>query len=142
MKRPLPDKVRASMEREADAGLATWKRGDIVAAEKHFLAAWNAVPEPKLEHEFVQAHAWALTTFYRDTGQYDKARQWMHTVREAYLPSPSVDFLEGTIAFDGGDQDRAFRLFHALYLAYGARPFEGRDAKYLNFTVSRLREEQ
>lgn len=142
MKRPLPEEVRACMQREADAGLAAWKCGDIVAAEKHFLAAWDAVPEPKLEHEFVQAHAWALTTFYRDTGQYDSAKKWMRTVRLAYLPSPSVDFLEGTVAFDRGDMDTAFRLFHALYLEYGARPFEGRNAKYLDFTLSRLRDEQ
>lgn len=142
MKRPLPDKVRACMEREADAGLAAWKNGDIVTAEEHFLAAWNAVPEPRLEHELVQAHAWALTTFYRDTGQYDKAQQWMKTVRMAYLPSPSLDFLEGTVAFDCGDLDTAFRLFHPLYLEYGARPFEGRNAKYLDFTLSRLRDEQ
>ncbi|HEY3705554.1 MAG TPA: hypothetical protein VGL22_10865 [Terracidiphilus sp.] len=130
----------AVVEDEGKKGRAAWKNGDLPTAEQHFLAAWNALPEPSLEQEYAQILSRGITTFYRDTKQFEKAKKWIETTRQAYGPGdPSVEFLAGTVAFESGDLDEAYRLFHPLYLKYADRPFEG-HTKYLDFTRNRSHE--
>jgi hypothetical protein len=144
MKHTLPKQALAAIEEAGRLGREAWKRGNLDAAEKHFLDAWNALPEPKFDQDYAQSLSWGLATFFRDTHQYEKARQWIPTVREAYgpEPDPSVAFLAGTVAFDSGDLNEAFRLFYPLYVQYKARPFEDCDPKYLDFTRKRAQKGQ
>lgn len=140
---PLSAQSLATVEEEGKKGREAWKAGDISGAEAHFLQTWNALPEPKLQQDYAQSLSRGITTFYRDTRQFEKARKWIGIVREAYGPEldPSVEFLAGTVAFESGDLTEAFRLFEPLYLKYGKRPFEERDPKYLDFTRTRSREQ-
>jgi hypothetical protein len=142
MAKPLLPAVHSAMSQAAAQGREAWKRGDIGAAERRFLEAWSALPEPKSEQDYAQSLARGLVNFYRDTGQFEKARQWLGTMRELYLPgpNPSLDFLAGTVAFESGDLDSALRLFRQVYLEFGERPFAGSDPKYLDFYRRRFGE--
>ncbi len=95
----------------------------------------------KIEQDYAQSLSFGLTIFYRDTRQFEKAKQWLEVVRQAYGPGPDdfVDFLAGTVAFDAGDESEAFRLFQRLYLEFGSRPFEGSDRRYLDFYRKRAK---
>ena len=139
MRTPLPTSVLPKIEEEGKAGRDAWEAGDLAAAEQHFISAWNALPEPRLDFDYAQVLSSGIATFYRDTHQFDKARQWIGIMRQAYGPEPNPypEFLAGTIAYESGDVDEAFRLFYPLYEKYGARPFEERDQKYLNFVRRR-----
>jgi hypothetical protein len=139
-KKPLSPEVYARMSQAAKQGREAWRRGDIPAAERHFVEAWNTLPEPKSEQDYAQSLAWGLVEFYRDTKQCEKATQWLRALRELYGPhsDSSLDFLAGTVAFECEDLDTAFRLFRQLYLEFGKRPFEGSDPKYLDFYERRF----
>jgi hypothetical protein len=140
MKNPVSAEVLAKLTGAAAQGRQAWKRGAISEAESHFLDAWNALPDPKLEQDYAQSLSWGLTTFYKGTNQFEKAKAWLDTVRRAYGPGPndSVEFLAATVAFDAGDLEEAFRIFHVLFLKFGTRPFEGHDSKYLDFYNKRV----
>jgi hypothetical protein len=135
MKKQLSPQILATLTKLAAEGRQAWQNGAISEAEKKFLAAWDSLPEPKTDQDYAQSLSRGLVTFYGDTKQYEKAKQWLQTVRKAYGggSNPSVDFLAGTVAFDSGDLDGAFHLFHRLYSEFRERPFEGKDHKYLDF---------
>lgn len=139
MKKRLSKDVDARFVEVASAGRAAWLRGDLLKAEEAFMAAWDLIPEPKLEHDRAQSAARGFVTFFRDTGQFDKAREWLATTSKAYNDpdNPSVAFLAGTVAFEAGDREEAFRFFDRLYREFGERPFEGTDKKYLAFYRAR-----
>lgn len=140
MSRHVPEPVRAQIEEESKSGREAWASGNPDAAERHFLNAWAALPEPKLDFDYAQLLSSGLATFYRDTRQFDKARRWIEVMRQAYGPEPNVypEFLAGTIAFESGDLDEAFRLFRPWYEQFGSRPFEGQEPKYLDLVRRRL----
>ena len=136
MKSILSPRILEKLARETAAGREAWKNGAIGEAEKHFLEAWNALPDPKTKQDFYsQDLSWGMTAFDQATQQYDKAKRWLDIVRQVYGggPDASVDFLAGTVTFDSGDLGEAYRLFDDLFLRYGSRPFEGSDSKYLKF---------
>ena len=139
---PLSADALSTMSAAAASGREAWKRGAIEEAEKHFLDAWSALPDPKLEQDYGQSLSRGLTVFYRDTKQCEKAKQWLQTTREAYGPGPddSIEFLAGTVHLDCGELDEAYRLFQPLFVKFGSRPFEGSDGKYLAFYRKRTKE--
>lgn len=139
IKHSLSPEVLNAYTKAAEEGRLAWKLGAVNEAETKFLEAWNILPNPKIEQDHAQSLAWGLVEFYRDTKQFEKAKQWLRTMKEAYGPSPNafVNFLAGTVALDAGDLDEAFALFHELFVKFGERPFEGSDRKYLDFYKNR-----
>ena len=76
--------------------------------------------------------------FFRRTKQFEKAKHWLATMRQAYgTDDPFAAFLTGTVAFDAGDLDEAFGAFDSLYGKYTARPYKEKDPKYLAFYRAR-----
>ena len=142
-RQPLAQSVTAKIEEEGKSGREAWKSGDLAKAERHFLSAWDALPEPKLEFDYAQLLSSGIAEFYRDTHQFEKAWHWIRIMRTAYGPEPNPypEFLAGTIAFESGELDDAYGLFRPLYERYGSRPFEGRDKKYLDLVRRRIGEQ-
>lgn len=139
MNKPLPDEILASLKIHAACGREAIRAGDTARAERDFLAAWNCLPEPKVEYDYAQSLSRGLVAFYRDAGKIDQARQWYQVMRDAYgsLPDSSSDFIGGTIDYEAGEYDSAFRAFDALYKRFKTRPFEGHAKKYLEFYKKR-----
>ena len=108
-----------------------------------FLAAWRQLPEPKIEHDYAQSLSGGLVTFYRDTKQFEKAKEWLTVMRGAYGPGPDiyVEFLAATVYYDAGMLDDAFAIFDSAYKKFKQRPFQGEDRKYLQFYKERAEEE-
>lgn len=77
--------------------------------------------------------------FYRDSKQFEKARQWLEVARESYGPgrNETIEFLAATLWYEMGDFDKAFEEFDRQYKAFKTRPFQGKDKKYLDFYLSR-----
>ena len=85
------------------------------------------LPEPKIEYDYAQSLSGGLVTFYRDTKQFEKAKEWLTVMRDAYGPGPNiyVEFLAGTVYYDAGMLDDAFAIFDTAYKKFKQRPFQG-----------------
>lgn len=143
MKKPVPPEIVANMSAQGKAGREAWQRGDIQKAEDKFLAVWRLLPEPKIEYDYAQSLSCGLVTFYRDTKQFEKAKEWLTVMRDAYGAGPddSVEFLDATVYYDAGMLDDAFAIFDTAYKKFKQRPFQGEDRKYLQFYKERAGEE-
>jgi tetratricopeptide (TPR) repeat protein len=143
MKKPVPHEIVANISAQGKAGREAWQRGDIQKAEDMFLAAWRQLPEPKIEYDYAQSLSGGLVTFYRDTKQFEKAKEWLTVMRGAYGPGPDiyVEFLAATVYYDAGMLDDAFAIFDSAYKKFKQRPFQGEDKKYLQFYMERAGEE-
>jgi tetratricopeptide (TPR) repeat protein len=139
MSQPATPEIESRISERTALARQAWERGNKQEAENLFLQAWGLLPEPPTEYDRAQSLSRALVTFFRDTGQFEKAKKWLNTMRLAYGPEPneSVEFMAGTVYFDGGESDEAFRIFDALFKKFKRRPFQGKDKKYLEFYNSR-----
>ena len=140
MKKSVPHEIVANISAQGKAGREAWQRGDIQKAEDRFLDAWRLVPEPKIEYDYyAQSLSRGLVTFYRDTKQFEKAKEWLTVMRDAYGSGPdvSVEFLAATVYYDAGMLDDAFAIFDTAYKEFKQRPFQGEDRKYLQFYKER-----
>jgi tetratricopeptide (TPR) repeat protein len=141
MKKPVAEDIVANIRAQSAAGREAWQQGDIQKAEDKFLDAWRLLPEPKTEYDYAQSLSRGLVTFYRETKQFEKARDWLVVMRDAYgPPNDSVEFLAATVYYDAGILDDAFAIFDTLYKKFKQRPFQGEDRKYLQFYKARARE--
>ena len=138
--KPLPEDALQRLQEHARRGREAVGAGDDAAAEAEFLAAWECLPEPRIEYDHAQSISRVLTQFFRDRGRIDSARQWLAVMREAYKPGPSIDFMAATIDYESQDFDQAFKGFDALYKAYKSRPFDGYPKKYIDFYRQRAAE--
>lgn len=138
-RKPLPAAVEETLYEAGGLGREAWQAGDLEKAEAHFLTVWNSIPEPRLEYDFADSIAVSLTQFYRDTGQAEKAFQWLAVAREAYGPdaNPHTEFLAATVHYEAGQFEQAYALFDTLYRQYHRRPFEDENPAYLDFYLKK-----
>jgi tetratricopeptide (TPR) repeat protein len=136
----LPALASKQLDENASLGREAWKKGDVRSAEKYFLSAWQCIPEPKVEYDYAQSLSGGIVEFYRETGQYQKAKHWIEIMRSAYkFPEASehsndyVDFFAATVFYETGEFEVAFSIFDKQFKKYKARPFQGEDKKYLEF---------
>lgn len=134
----LSSQQESELLRHAADGRMHVSAGAFVDAERAFLDAWAVIPEPKLEFDYAQNIAAGLVSFYRDTGQYAKAEEWLKPTADSYgHDNPHVVFLRGTVSYCSGALDEAYRDFDAVYQLLGKRAFAGRDRRYLEFYRAR-----
>ncbi len=135
----LPADAMSVLAEHSAQGRQALQKGNILAAEKHFLAAWGAIPQPQLDYDYAPSLAVALTEFYRDTAQPAKARPWLALARQAYGPEPNpyTEFLAATVSYEAGEFDEAYRLFDQLFRQYNRRPFQESKPEYLSFYLHR-----
>ena len=135
----LPPDLDAELVKDLVSARDAQSRGDLVAAEKYSLAAWERIPEPKLAYARGQILAQSMVEFYRGAKRFDEARVWLARVEGCYgEKNPVSMLLRGTISFEEGNTEEATRVLGELYAADGARPFEAIDPKYLKFIRSHL----
>ncbi len=135
MKKTLNKEIESSIQSHGKAGRDAWNKGDLEQAEKEFMACWQAIPEPRLDYDYAQILSGGMVKFFRNTNQLDKAKHWLQVMRKAYGPGTDLDveFYAATVHYEAGELDKAYDLFRPQYEAYGKRPFEGEDKKYLEF---------
>ncbi|WP_447934372.1 hypothetical protein [Stenotrophomonas lactitubi] len=125
----------------AQRGRTAWLAGDIAGAERRFLESWEMIPEPKSAYDYGQISSYGIAIFYRDTAQFEKAREWAMVARGIYgegeASSEYMDELAATIHFESGDLEGAFALFEPHYRKYGRRVFEGHKKEFIAFIKSR-----
>lgn len=138
MKLKLLENLVSSIQGHSRQGRAALQNGNYDRAEECFLAAWDVIPEPKLEHDYAQTLSRGLVGFYKQVKQYDKALAWVDVMRKAYGPDEnvSVEFTAATVHFDAGALDDAFSIFDKQFKEYGKRPFQGEHKKYLDFYLN------
>ena len=136
----LPEAALLQLKMNSKAGREKWKDGDLNEAERYFLEAWEAIPEPKNEYDYTQSLSRGFIVFYRDTSQFEKAKYWLNVMRAAYGSEASdyVDFTAATVYFAAGELDAAFQIFDTQFKKYKSRPFQGEDKKYLDFYKERV----
>lgn len=111
---------------------------NLERAELEFLNAWNLIPEPKHRHENSQTLSAGLVKFFRDSGQFAKAKKWLVEMEMAYgQGNHYVELLKGSVFFEAGELDEAFNVLDPLYQKFGKRPFTGSDRKYYDFIADR-----
>lgn len=139
LKQSLPAAQLQQLGEYCKAGREYWKSGRIQEAETCFLSAWEVIPDPKCSHDYAQSLSRGMVDFLKETGQFDKAIQWLDVMHEAYATDicetsfDYVDFIAGTVYLDAGDVASAYATFKRHYDAHGKRPFMGEDKKYLAF---------
>ncbi|MCX2920564.1 MULTISPECIES: hypothetical protein [Stenotrophomonas] len=125
----------------AKRGRTAWLTGDIAEAEHHFLEGWGMIPEPKSAYDYGQMSSYGIAVFYRDTAQFEKAKEWAAMARNTYgegeASTEYMDELAATIEFESGNLDAAFALFEPQYRKYGRRVFEGHKKEFIDFIKSR-----
>lgn len=136
---PLPDDVQAQFIEKATQGRKAREAGDVETAERLYLEAWNVIPDPKLDYDHAASTVVAMTEFYRDIGQPDKARPWLELSRQAYGPGPEVhtEFLAATVHYAASEFDEAYELFDEIHEQFRRRPFQGENPAYLEFYLER-----
>lgn len=135
--RPLPLEAEAKLDEYSALGREAWDAGDLDAAERNLLKAWNSIPEPRTEYEYADSMTTGLAQFFRDTGQAGKAKPWVELAREIYGEDPYIDFLAATVHYGAGEFDDAYVLFDNLFQQFRRRPFQGEDPAYLDFYLAR-----
>ena len=137
MAEKLPDEIEKQLFECGGRGRDAVAQGDVAAAERAFLDAWNALPEPKERWDRAPSMARAMVLFYRNTKQFAKADHWLTAARSLYDKSSAgvttVDFLEASVRFEEGKLDEAYTLFDKLFKGYKERPFQGEKPEYLKF---------
>jgi tetratricopeptide (TPR) repeat protein len=131
---PLSNELVQTLHEYGNAARRERELKNTQGAEENFLAIWNLIPEPKLDHDHSQSIARILVEFYRDTMQIEKAFAWLPVLREAYPSNdPGTEFIAASVHYKAGDFDTAFRIFDELYQKFKQRPFQEKDPVYLKF---------
>lgn len=138
---PLPPDAEKKLYEYGALSREAEDAGDFAKAEKYVLACWNCIPDPKLDYDHAQSLTADIVKFYRDTGQPEKAKEWLPLAREAYGPEPDtyVEFIAATVHYRAGELDQAFVLFDGLFNDYKTRPFQGEKPEYLAFYMDRAK---
>lgn len=133
--------ANATIEQKSVAARTAWAAGDLAGAETLLLEAWAELETDTTETDWHQKLSSDLVMLYQRTQRYDEAKRWLETMRGYYetdgKPNPHIAFVRATIDYDSGNLDAAFDGFAALHAKYGARPFSGKDKKYLGFFEGR-----
>ncbi|HEN8799746.1 TPA: hypothetical protein U8251_002323 [Pseudomonas putida] len=137
MKKTLNPGAEAKIQNLGKKGREAWSGGNIEEAEKIFLECWATIPEPKFDYDYSQILSGGLVKFFRDTRQIEKAKHWIGIMRNAYDSNTDleVEFLAATVYYEANELNKARKIFESQYKKYGKRPFEGKDRKYLQFTI-------
>ena len=143
MRKDIPDDRADAFQAAASAGRALWANGDVAGAEAKFMEAWHLIPEPKTDWDQSQSVSSGFVTFFQETGQLDKALEWIDVVEGIYGTESEaalthVAMFRGAVLHDRGDLEAAFRAFEPQFRKWGKRPFADLDKRYLAFVKERV----
>ena len=137
MKKTLPTEISAKVDLLLKDARVRNGGGDVAGAAASALAAWELLPEPRLDWDFYpQIITRGLIGFYAALKDRDKARKWIELMAKAYDDPDHEDHLvlmvEGEAHHQLGDRDRAAYVFARILEIYGEGGFEGDQKQYLD----------
>lgn len=124
-------------------------QGDIEAKRKHFplalesyWAAWNLLPEPKVEWE---AATWILAAIGDANflgGDFIAGRDNLSNAMRCpgAIGNPFLHLRLGQCQLELGAEDRAIDELMRAYMGAGPKIFEGQDSKYIQLVQSRAKD--
>ena len=138
----LSDSLHAEIERLCAAGDELAKRQEFTQALQSYWAAWDLLPDPKVQWE---AATWILAAVGDANflgGDYvagrDNLGHAMHCPDA--IGNPFLHLRLGQCQFELGALDRAADELIRAYAVAGPDIFKNEDAKYLKFLQSRAKD--
>lgn len=137
----LPDKTQAAVEELCAAGDAEAKLRDFTRALVSYWAAWDLLPEPKVEWE---AATWVLGAIGDANflaGDYVAGRDNLTNAMRCpgAIGNPFLHLRLGQCQFELGASDRAADELTRAYMGAGADIFANEDPKYIRFLQVRAK---
>lgn len=135
---PISDQIQAEIDQLCAQGDARADLGQFPQALAGYWAAWDLLPEPKLECE---AATWILAAVGDANflgGDFEAGCDNLSTVMHCpgAIEVPFLHMRLGQCQFEVGDQASALDELLRAYLVGGAGLFHGEDPKYLDLLSS------
>jgi tetratricopeptide (TPR) repeat protein len=137
----LPDAVYAAIELLSAEGNEYADEGDYEQALARFQAAWQLVPEPRVNW---QAGLWLLASIGDmefQLGRFVEGRDALMTAMKFYGEAPGNPFLRlrlGQCMFELGEEREAANWLAGAFISEGMQLFGDEDPKYMIFIKSQL----
>jgi tetratricopeptide (TPR) repeat protein len=138
----LPEDIHAEIERLCAAGDAQAKEQQLAQALASYWAAWDLLPESKLEWEtatWILAAVGDANFLGRD---YVAGRDNLSNAMRCpgAIGNPFLHLRLGQCHFELGTLDRAADELTRAYMGAGADIFKDQDPKYIRFLQSRAKD--
>jgi len=140
----LPEDIHNKIERLCATGDAQAKQQQFAQALTSYWAAWDLLPEPKMEWE---AATWILAAVGDANflgGDYVAGRDNLSNAMHCpgAIGNPFLHLRLGQCQLEVGNLDRAADELMRAYMGAGADIFEDQDPKYIRFLQSRAKDVQ
>lgn len=123
--------------RDGDAAL---KAGNFLESERLFEQTRSLFPENPERYHLYQIVCRRFISLYRKWGRKREVEAWLLEMTKAY---DEVDYLlEGQVALDFEERERAFQCFDKTFKMLKKRAFQGLDPKYLEFYLHEVKNRQ
>jgi tetratricopeptide (TPR) repeat protein len=138
----LTDATYAKLTQLTEEGNALADASDIAGALKRFRAAWQILPEPRLEWD---AALWLLASIGDmefQLGHYKQARDELMSAVKSFEEAPGNPFIRlrlGQTLLELGEDKEAASWLAGAYVSEGKKIFENEDPKYLAFIKPQLK---
>lgn len=138
----LSDAVHADIQRLSALGDEHAGAQRYAQALEQYWAAWDLLPEPKIDWE---AATWILAAAGDANflgGDYEAGRDNLANAMRCpgAIGNPFLHLRLGQCHFELGDLDRAADELMRAYLGAGAKIFEEQDPKYIGFLGTRAKD--
>lgn len=142
MVQPLQKEIDSAVTAERNKAFEFKKQNNYQSAEKHYLKAWELLPEPKYDWDSSQILIYRISDFYLEWRKFEQALAWAKQVFDTKpLAGDGTPYITlGRIYFEAGDMDQAFSNFEKAFELAGKRAYDGEDKKYLEFYKKRAAE--
>jgi hypothetical protein len=137
----LPDAVFREVERLSEAGNQHAAADQVAQALSCFNAAWELLPEPRVDWS---AGLWLLAAIgdvQFQSGQFAGGRETLMTAMKFYGEAPGNPFLRlrlGQCMYELGEEREAANWLAGAFITEGMALFGGEDPKYAVFVKSQL----
>jgi len=138
----IPDAIYEKLTRLTEDGNVLADASDSAGALACFRAAWELLPEPRLDWD---AALWLLVSIGDmefQLGHYERARQELMSAVKHFEEAPANSFIRlrlGQVLFELAKDEEAASWLAGAYLMEGKRIFENEDPKYLAFIKPKLK---
>ncbi len=129
---PLQEQVESVMDKSNQA----FDKENYIESIKLLIDAWELLPQPKGIYDESFHIVLYITEIYLLIGKVNKAKEWSERIYECDLEridNGQREFLNGKVAFEAGELDKAKELFSIANQKSEGRCFKKGDEKYLKF---------
>jgi len=137
----LSEAIHAEIKRLCAAGDTQAAQGQFAQALKPYWAAWDVLPEPKVEWEAATWILGAIGDANFLAGDFVAGRDNLGSAMHCpgAIGNPFLHLRLGQCQFELGALDRAADELMRAYMGAGPDIFKDQDAKYVRFLQSRAK---